>query len=325
MADNNKQNWGNYWQGRTADNVGEALVGVGIEHNEKLASFWIACLEGLNKKSNILDIACGAGSVLRHAKANGFVSLTGVDISKDAIVSMQKEFPKAVGIVAPVDATGLLDSDYDLVVSQFGFEYAGNNRQVLAAAREMARLVSNKGQFIALCHIKGGGIEKEVSGHLRDIKDMTNTGFIAASKAVFITLNSAEKMPTTTTKAAYEKAIQNLVGPRDELITWIASRKSSGGEIHAFGQHLYNGTIELFSRRKAFSLSDIIDWLDGVQSEIDAYRGRMQSMRQASLTEKDARNILSVFKDAGFATSQPEQFYLAGDENPAAWVLRASR
>jgi len=325
MTDKSKQDWGNYWQGRTADSSGEALVGVGIEHNEKLAEFWTECFDGLDKNSKMLDMACGAGSVLRHAKANGFENLSGVDISNDAIAAMQNEFPHAAGVVRSVDATGLAGASYDLVVSQFGFEYAGSNRQVLAAAREMARLVSNNGQFIALCHIKGGGIEQEVNGHLRDIKDMTKLGFIAASKAVFVALDAAEKLPTPSTKIAYEKARQALSDPRDELTKWINKGQGGGSEIHKLGQHLYSGTVDLFTRRKAFSLTDITNWLDGMQSEIDAYKGRMQSMRQSALSEKDARNILSVFKDAGFETDKPEQFFLTGDKKPAAWVLRAYR
>ncbi|MBN4055841.1 class I SAM-dependent methyltransferase [bacterium AH-315-J23] len=325
MTDSNKQDWGNYWQGRTADSSGEALVGVGIEHNEKLATYWTACFDGLNKNSKVLDMACGAGSVLRHAKANGFTDLSGVDISHDAIASMQKEFPNAVGIVASVDATGLTDGRYDLVVSQYGFEYAGSNRQVMAAAHEMTRLVSNEGQFIALCHIKGGGIEQEVSGHLHDIKGLAKFGFITASKAVFLALDAAERTPTLTSKMAYEKATQALADPRDKLTAWIKTGQGSGSEIHRLGQHLYNGTIALFARRKAFSLADIMSWLDGMQNEIDAYKGRMQSMKQSALSEKDACNILSVFKDVGFATDKPEQFYLSGDDKPAAWILRAYR
>lgn len=325
----NRQNWSNYWAGRAADRSGEALTGsgdgVGIEHNEMLGAFWAACFAGLDKNSKILDMACGAGSVLRHAHANGFTDLSGVDISADAITAMGREFPNAKGIVAPVDATGLADKSYDIVVSQFGFEYAGSNRQVLAAAREMTRLVTGGGQFIALCHIKGGGIEQEVNGHLRDIKEMTKPGFIAASKALFIALEAAEKSPTLATKAAYEKATHNLGAPRDKLTAWLAAGQSGGSEIHKLGQHLYTGTIELFNRRKAYSLADITNWLDGMQSEIDAYRGRMQSMRQSALSEKDARNILSAFNDAVFQTENPEQFYLAGDDKPAAWILKAGR
>ena len=325
MSDINKQDWSNYWQGRAADSSGEALVGVGIEHNEKLAQFWTNQFQGLDKATKIIDMACGAGSVLRHAKANGFSQLSGVDISKDAITAMQREFPEAYGVKAPVDSTGLKDAAYDLVVSQFGFEYAGSNCQVLAATREMARLVSRKGQFIALCHIKGGGIEQEVSGHLSDIKAITKHGFIPASKKLFIALDAAERNPTLATKTAYEKATRDLERPRDKMTAWLENSKTSGSEIHALGQHLFNGTIDLFTRRKAFSLADITGWLDGMQHEIMAYRGRMQSMKQAALSVNEARNILNIFEKNGFVTEQPKEFFLAGDTKPAAWILKAKR
>ncbi len=320
---NNKQNWGNYWQGRAGDTAGEALVGVGIEHNTKLAAFWAACFDGLDSGTRILDMACGAGSVLRHAHNNGFTDLSGVDISDAAIKAMQGEFTSAHGIVAPVENTGLADGGYDMVVSQYGFEYAGSARQVLAAAREMARLVCAGGQFTALCHIKDGGIEQEVSGHLHDIKTITKTGFILAAKAVFKKAQELETMPTTERKNAYEQAVSGLTGPRDKLTTWITDGSEHASEIHKLGQHLYSGTVDLFARRKAYSLADILAWLDGMQREIDAYKGRMLSMKQAALSEKAARTILDVFKEAGFEVEEPQEFYLEDDTKPAAWILKA--
>jgi len=267
-------------------------------------------------------MACGAGSVLRHAHHNGFTDLSGVDISEAAIKAMLSEFTSANGIVAPVDATGLAAGGYDMVVSQYGFEYAGSARQVLAAAKEMARLVRAGGQFIALCHIKDGGIEQEVSGHLSDIKAVSKTNFIPAAKAVFVAAERAEKTPTLATKKAYEKAVNALTGPRGKLTAWIAGQDGNS-EIHKLGQHLYSGTVDLFNRRKAYSLADILGWLDGMQSEIDAYKGRMLSMKQAALSEKHARDILNIFKDSGFEIEDPQKFYLESDTSPAAWILKA--
>ncbi len=321
MRDQNEQNWGNYWQGRTGNNVGAALVGVGIEHHEKLGAFWQDSFAGLDKHIPILDMACGAGSVLRYAHLNGFSNLSGVDISDAAIKAMQSEFPKAKGIVAPVDKTGLDPGRYGLVVSQYGFEYAGSEGQKLAAAKEMTRLLRPGGQFIALCHIKDGGIEQEVMRHLADIKLLVKTNFIPAAKAVFMAADQAEKTPTPGTIQIYQDAVKDLSNPRGRLTAWIGSGQG-GSEIHKLGQHLYSGTVDLFNRRKAYVLGDILGWLDGMQSEIDAYRGRMLSMKQAALSEKDVYKILEVFSQSGFEIEVPRKFYLQNTEKPAAWSLR---
>ncbi len=336
MSDTNKQNWGNYWQGRAGnssgenpgDGFGEALVGVGIEHNEKLGAFWTASFAGLDSGAKILDMACGAGSVLRHAHNSGFTELSGVDISDAAIKAVQAEFAAAKGIkgvkgiVAPVDKTGLAGGAYDMVVSQYGFEYAGSRRQVLAAATEMARLLNPNGQFTALCHIKGGGIEQEVHGHLNDIKTLAQSNFIPAAKAVFSAAFAAESTPSPKTKKAYEDAVSGLTAPREKITGWIGLGQNGSSEIHKLGQHLYSGTIDLFNRRKAYSLADIIGWLDGMQGEIDAYKGRMHSMQQAALSAKDANNILAVFSRSGFEVEAPQKFYLTDDNKPAAWILK---
>ncbi len=321
MSNNNEQDWSNYWQGRASD---EALVGVGVEHSEELATFWQGCFEEQDSGVKILDMACGAGSVLRHADSAGYKNLTGVDISKEAIATLETAIPNAKGVVVPVINTGLSNASYDMVVSQFGFEYAGSAKQVLAAAGEMARLVAGGGQFTALCHIEGGGIELECSGHLAHIEAVENTGFIDAAKAVFTAAFKVDAQPGQDTMAAYQKTVEQLGGPRGALMAWIEKNRAVS-EIAELANHLLTGTADMFGRRKAFALSDITGWLDGMSSEINAYKGRMMSMKQAALSESDAGNILSVFEKNGFEVQSPEKLYMGGEDIPAAWILRAQR
>jgi len=327
MASGNEQDWGNYWQGRASH---EALVGVGVENNEKLASFWQEQFAGIPKDTKILDMACGAGSVLKHAHGLGFTALTGADISKDAITTLKTTMPNVQGVVAPADKTGLKDAAYGFVTSQFGFEYAGGRKQLLAAAREMARLTSKNGRFTALCHIKGGGIEQEVSGHLQEIDKIERTNFIAAAKAVFKAAFAAEIMPSQSTKNTYDKAAENLAGPRNQLVSYISAKNSSGSirsndPMTRLATHLYNGTLEMFQKRRAYNLPDITGWLDGMSAQITAYKGRMQSMKTAALSEEMARAILAEFSVAGFDVQPLETLSLAANGKPAAWILRANR
>lgn len=322
MSDKNEQNWGNYWQGRRAS---EALVGVGVEHSTQLAQFWKSSFKGLKAETKVLDMACGAGAVLRHAHDLGINNLTGVDISKDAIKTMQAGLPTAVGVVSTVDNTGLTERSYDIVVSQFGFEYAGNDDDVLSCASEMARLIAPSGQFTALCHIVGGSIEQEVEGHLNDIAAIKQTGFIEAAKDVFTMAFAAEKHPGQESKLGYEKAVQNLAMPRDKLVAWIGEQQGASEQTVGLATHLYNGTLEMFSRRKAYSADDITGWLDGVAHEMQAYKGRMASMKQAALNKPQAAGIMNVFSEAGFSVEPPKTLSLETSGAPAAWILRAIR
>lgn len=318
----NKQDWSNYWQGRNAD---EALVGVGIEQDEKLGDFWATCFSALPKGAKVLDMACGAGSVLRRADEAGVGNLTGVDISSDAIATMMKNFPDAHGVVSAVEGTPLEGGFYDMVVSQFGFEYAGAHKNVLATATEMARLLGSNGRFTALCHIENGGIDEEVGGHLTHIAQIENTGFIDVSKAVFKAADDLETNPTLANKQGYERAVALMGGPRDMLVNWIGTNQSTAGKSVELAQHLYNGTLQMFGRRQAYALTDILKWLDGMDAEIQAYKGRMASMQSAALSQTEAQDILNVFTGAGFVVETLDKLYLRGDTKPAAWILKANR
>jgi SAM-dependent methyltransferase len=325
-GDRNKADWSNYWQGRTAGEVGDALVGgggVGIEHSTELADVWHDALEGFKPDISVLDLACGAGSVLRHAHKLGFSELSGIDISQDAIAAMQATINGATGIVGPVDKMPMADGQYDLVVSQFGFEYAGSETAVLNTAKEAVRILTPNGKFIAICHIQDGGIDREVSGHLEAIKELEATGFVQASKDLFAVLFAAEAEPSEENQARLNQASQALQGPRTYLNDWLNTESSGDGQIKQLGHHLFTGAADLFARRQAYALEDITGWLDGMQHEIDAYKGRMASMKQAALDEQTCEAILDIFGKAGYEPSPPKPLHFGNETEPAAWILKA--
>jgi SAM-dependent methyltransferase len=323
MSEQSRNNWSNYWQGRTAEQVGDAMVGVGIERSAELAAFWDGALAGLGKTAKILDLACGAGSVLRHADRLGVGKLTGIDISKDAIEALKRAIPTAKGVVGPVDAMPFEDASFDMIVSQFGFEYAGTQEDRLATAKEIGRLLKPSGKFVAICHTKDGGIEREVGGHLVAIADLERCGFIEAARDVFKTAFALDAAPGDETHAAYQEASRKLKAPRDEITAWLKTGLVQDDQIQKLGHHLYGGTIDLFNRRKAYALEDIMGWLDGMQHEIDAYKGRMASMQAAALDREGCEAILAVLDAAGFAPAPLEHLFLGSDTEPAAWILKA--
>ncbi|WP_371397157.1 class I SAM-dependent methyltransferase [Fretibacter rubidus] len=300
----NAQNWGNYWQGRAASEAGAALVGVGVENDAQIAAFWDDVLNGLPKDAAVLDLACGAGSVLRRAKACGLSNLTGVDISPDAITTLKAAFPEVTGVAAPADATGLSDASFDMVASQFGFEYA----DVSKAATEAARLIKPGGAFVALAHIQTGAIETEVAAQLSDARAITDTAFIPLAKALFKVDMSGGS------DADFEAALARFSPAQEQLLT-IARR--TGG----LAEHLYRGTQTLYQGRIGYNLSDINGWLDGMAAEIAAFTGRMDSMRQAALSESEAQSVLDILTRSDMDVTPLDILTLGTDK--VAWIIRA--
>ena len=208
--------------------------------------------------------------------------------------------------MTPADAMSFDDGQFDIVASQFGFEYA----DVLKAAAEAARITADGGAFVALAHIEGGAIETEVAGQLNDARAITDTAFIPLAKALFKVDMSGGS------DAEFEAALSRFTPAQTALIT-IAKR--TGG----LAEHLYRGTQTLYQGRRGYALSDIDGWLDGMAAEIAAFTGRMDSMRSAALNEARANAVLSVFKNAGMETMPLEKLTLGADE--IAWIIRAKK
>lgn len=300
--------WDNYWQGRTAADSGDALVGAGIETDVDLRMFWEGELSGFDANIPLLDLACGAGSVLRHADGLGFTNLTGADVSTGAIAALKEAVPGAIGVVAPADQTGLDAGAFTLIASQFGFEYSDTSKTV----PEIARLLSPGGSFIAIVHKTGAAIESEVSAKRDEAKAIQDTGFIDAAKGLF------KASMTASADAEFQSALDTF-RPRQASLLEIA--RASGG----LAGHLYGGTQDLYNRRMSYDLADINAWLDGMAGEISAYLGRMQGMMDAAQSEGDMAAIAKQFEAAGMSCAPAESFIADVTQEEIAWMLRAHK
>ncbi len=307
MSDKTAKDWGNYWQGRAASEAGAALVGVGVETDAEIGTFWDSHLSKLSKTARVLDLACGAGSVMRRASAIGLQNLSGVDISEDAIATLKAEFPNAQTVVASAEATGLDDAQFDMVASQFGFEYANP----IDAAREAVRLIARGGQFLALAHSENSAIELEVARLGTDAKAIIDCGFIGRACEMF----EADK--TGASDAVFATSAAAFSGPQAEVLS-IAKR--AGG----LAAHLYQGTQTLYQNRRAYDLSDITGWLEGMRSEIASYAGRMESMRNAALSETGAQAVLSALEIGGLTPRPLEAFVSKTTGDTIGWIIQAT-
>lgn len=307
------EDWSAYWQGRAGAESGAALTGsaqAGIETDEELAALWAGVFAGAPPEARVLDLACGAGSALKAAAKAGLADLTGVDVSPAAIEALKAALPQARGVVASAAETGLAAGGFDLVCSQFGFEYAGP----VEAGGEASRLLAPGGRFAAICHMKDGGIERECRRNLEKTEAILATGFADAARAIFKAAFAYEEKPEPARQTEYEAAIKALEQPRDALAALAARDQGQAA-------HLLAGTTQLYQRRKAYLLSDILGWLEGVEAEISAYEGRMRSMTEAALDQAGAEAVLDVFTAAGCSCGPPEPVSLGGA--PAAWLLEA--
>jgi len=273
-----RSDWDNYWQGRTGQSTGAALVGV--ENNPVIMSFWSESLSVFSKQFSTLDVACGAGTVLKILDTLSFENLHGVDISSAAIDVLAAQLPNASGKVSSLEQMPYEDGAFDLVVSQFGFEYSDWRKTI----PEVARILRADGTFMALSHKKGSAIHSEVVTKLSQMKRFKDIDIFPISKELFrADLGGSGRR-------SVEEIGRDFNLKRAEL---EAHAKEFGG----LASHYLSGLRQMYERRQNFNLKDVLAWIDGNESEMNKFIGRMESMDGAALDEGDIAIVQKTLED----------------------------
>jgi len=324
MSDLNAAHWDNYWQGRASKQSGNALVEVGIENNHALKTFWIDKFSQSKTSDKIIDFACGAGSVLEHAYGLGLSELTGVDVSQEALNVMKEKIPPAIGICAQVDNIPQADKSYDLVVSQYGVEYAGSRQNLLRSFQEMRRILKPTGRLTVIAHAKNGVIYEGCKTSLDNAKRIEESDFINLTAKILAILHAGDQEQD---RASLQKQVTKLNEAAEPIMTWLKTSDTKQDDFARFTYHILQSSHKLITNHNAYSREDSLNWLSNIESEIDAYKGRMTSITKAALTEEEISELIQKLSlDEGSLTFDPtEEFYFGSKRKRAAWVIRARK
>ena len=172
---NTESDWSEYWENDSPK--GEVFVTSQGEKHPALAEYWARTFQGQARGTKIIDLASGAGSVFACLPEDHGHELFAADISDVALTLLRERFPSAHTVACSAAKVPLDDESFDLVVSQFGIEYAG-----VEAFAEAARLLAEGGRLVALCHISGGHIDAGYQAQLREARVVEESDFIDIAK-----------------------------------------------------------------------------------------------------------------------------------------------
>lgn len=313
--------WDEYWR-RTRE---AAAHQAGGPQDEVLARFWNTLLMRTLPNyphPRILDVACGNGAVTRlvfdSAKRLGGPepSVHALDRSLAALMELRKRVPSIKGVVADASRTPFPDGAFDLVVSQFGLEYAG-----IGAPGEAARLVAPDGVLATILHLTSGAIYRECAINLEAAQGLRDSALLPHTRRVFeagIAVNTARG-----NGAAFQQADQEF-RPAFATAQGILSRHGpdvAGGVV----QRLCADIEHMYRRMGAYALRDVLDWIDQTAAELDTYILRMSAMLDAAIDEDELDQMLQLLTAAGLAVRMRETMRMGKKNEAAAWVLVCDR
>ena len=308
--------WDTYWRG-THENAAHREGG---PQEPVLSGFWTDFFRrelALRADPAVLDLACGNGAVTGHARsvAPG-LQVYCSDYSLSALLELERRHPGCTCLVADAARLPLAAASFDLVVSQFGLEYAGE-----AALGEAAALLAPGGVLALLIHVHEGGIYRECELNrdvLRELQALEVLPLARAAFAAGFALNRGECTPETFKQA--ERAFTPAVRGLEQLL-----RDRGPAAAGGLPQRLYQDIAHMYRRMSAYEPADILQWLSGMQGELQAYTGRMQSMLDAAWREDRLDAATGKLLARGFRLLQRDQLTVPGHALPAAWRMVLTR
>lgn len=311
------ESWDTYW--RDAEH-GAAYTAGGISH-PAIQSYWNEVFRAARARyeaPRIIDIASGNGAVVECAKTafgGRLPDFTCLDISASAIEMLEQRFPDVHTVVADARQIPLESAGYDIATSQFGIEYAG-----LAAMDEVARLVAPGGQLALLLHNRSGSIYRDCAANLDAIQRVLQANFIPYSIDMFEKGFAAVR---GANRAAYEEAAKRLA-PAVRTLESILTQH---------GTHIADETVmrlnedigRIHENIQRYDPSEVLDWLNRMDGELQAYAGRMASMCESAIDSETFGRLCDGLRGQAFTTIRAAALAEPAEQPPLAWALIATR
>jgi len=294
--------WSDYW--KSDGKSGEVFVDSHGGKPEYLRRHWSNFFSEFVADSVVVDIACGGGSVFEdidpsHRKQ---FKLIATDISEQALELAEQRVPGIETFCCDSRELPLKDQSVDIVVSQFGIEYAG-----VSAFEEAARIVGKGG-----CHYKNGYIDARNKTFLNGAKTALSSGFLDASRQLIKATYTGSETKIRKAKKEFQIAEKPLAN----------SFEMNPDGIH---RHLYFGFRKLYLNYGKYRREEILKWLDDMESDIKKNIVKVTEIRSVSLDEEEIDQGLEFLSDSGLSQVSKSPFFIPDTEDVIAWAVRAKR
>ena len=278
-----------------------------------ILEFWSRIFVRLDENAVIVDLATGNGALAllaaKYSDSNAKkFEVTGVDYATTDPAEMLKdkglgETLSTINFVTDtrIEDTGLPGHSFDLVCSQFGFEYADTDK----AVREAERLLkSDGGIFAAMMHVDGSAIMQQAQEGVRQAIQCSKSGLLENVEKLLRAVAVATEAgvdPATDDKCEQHRHRTNDI---TEKLHAAQSQYKDPGQISYF----LTNAMSLFNKERFgnLSLAEKLKLLHTIQPETDTYMQRMRDMISSALNGKEILEIERALEAKGISVEISE-------------------
>ncbi len=317
------QAWADLWQRGV---LHSCAAGIDGNYDGEIARFWAACFARLKPGCRIIDLATGNGALAllaqQHAASHAIsFEVHGVDIAEiNPVAHLKDAAPHLASIHfhPGVDITRLpfADGSANLVMSQYGFEYADTT----AAIREVDRVLADDGMLALLMHSDDSIIARTLPHQLRALEHLLASEFLNKLTAIAELIAQAGTPSGKTALLANPEA-EKTRQAFNQAATALVNQAEASPEVHVLKQAIVKTRQVLeTAQRGDISLvrTQTARWRTGLEAE----QVRLRHLSSALLAPEDLQGIAQKFCHLGFQV-ETARLYQSGAS--MGWTLVAHR
>ncbi|AEE22298.1 Methyltransferase type 11 [Glaciecola sp. 4H-3-7+YE-5] len=267
--------------------------------------------------TKLIDLACGKGTVSElaasqdNAVGTGRLDIHCVDATFSAVTNVAKRLNISTAVQANCASLPYQNDSFDLVVSQFGIEYAPAH-----SANEFARILKSSGRFASVIHYKNGAIYQDCNEKRKLIEKVLSLNLFEKAQVAFTAGYAVVdgKLPLQV----FQKADADFAPVIEQYKQLIISTNS---EVKSLLIQILKDMGFMYENIASHREQDVSAWLTSTKLEFINFKDRMSSMVNAAMDEDQICQMLSPFLAKGFTQTICERLSVDNDP-PFAWFVQ---
>ncbi len=306
--------WRHYWR----ENRLAACVPDNPDSAAAIEAHWAGFFAQLPHGKRVLDVATGNGVLLvwgaRAAQAAGReLTLTGIDL---ADIDPARFLPEHRGDLAaarfigktPAESLPFADGSFDVVVSQYGLEYADLER----ALNEAGRVLAAGGQLHWLAHGSDSIVVAQGRARLLEIDLLLDSeGPFAAMRTYLKACARNRKVSRAThalTRALRRAEAHCAANPSASLV-----------------RQLCGGILETANRMEKYHPADVERWLDENLARLRGQRQRTRDLLSACLSGRRLERVERALAGAAWSGAEISALKVGAAGDTVGQLIHAVR
>lgn len=283
MTQQPSNHWSQFWEQGHITTFGAALAG---NYEGPILNFWRDQFEKLESPARLLDIATGNGALAllaaSYAREHEFEwQINACDLARINETALAESGIRALSSIA-CERLPYEDQSFNLVTSQFGFEYS-DKEQSLA---EIFRVLAPSGQFGAVCHHQDSYTLNSSRKELEIYRQALEKNNVFRSAIAFFEARATGSTELPQLQQALNYSVNRL-------------RQAHGG--HPCCDQIVGALSKSIGQAKNQSIATTTANLVALELDFKGAAQRLLDLSNAALSEDGVKALIEICEGLGFA------------------------